>query len=225
MDDNPSLSTEVKDRYKSMYSGIFYKRFILGQWVMAEGAIYDMWDDEVNVYTELLPGEYETMTRYIAVDYGTQNATVFLEILDDGHTLYVENEYYHSGAKTGRQKTDSEYAQDFINFVEGKTVFYTIVDPAAASFRLELRNKGVRVKEADNEVLDGIRLTGAMIGRRLLKINTRCKETLREVPSYTWDPKKSDKGVEMPIKRDDHACDALRYAVKTIVKPRLRFHD
>lgn len=222
MDDNPSLSEATKNRYKTLYSGIFYQRFIRGLWVVAEGAIYDMWTDE-NVYDDppVVQGVLDAGTRDIAIDYGTQNATVFLEILDVGSMVLVQREYYHSGRNTGMQKTDSQYADDLDKFSGGSDqVRFVIIDPSAASFRAELRQRGYRIKEADNEVLDGIRLTATLIARRIVRVHRSCENLIREIGSYVWDPKPTERGKEQPVKKDDHGCDALRYWVKTIFRPR-----
>jgi PBSX family phage terminase large subunit len=223
MDDNPSLSEEIKDRFKKMWKGVFFQRYILGLWVMAEGAIYDMFS-EVNEYvsSDLKRGLSSTATHYIAVDYGTQNATVFLYIIWDGETALVEDEYYYSGKTTGRQKTDSEYGHDLEEFLKGKVIpRNVIIDPSAASFKAELKSRYFRIKDADNDVLDGIRMVGTMFNLGKLKINKeKCPNTIREIQSYVWDPTPTDKGNEKPLKKDDHCPDALRYFVKTIIKPR-----
>lgn len=221
MQDNPSLDTSVRRRLENDYHGVFYQRMILGLWVAAEGAIYSMFGPK-NVYkTPDMPlrfrdGSVRT-NQYIAIDYGTQNATTFLWIIDTGHIVYVHEEYYHSGRTSG-QKTDSQYADDLDAFCKGKNICGVIIDPSAASFRAELRNRGYNLKEADNEVLDGIRMTGALFGNGILKVNARCVNLIRELQSYVWNPKPTDKGKEEPLKRDDHGPDALRYWVKTIFR-------
>lgn len=218
MEDNPSLSEGTRERYRGLYAGVFFKRFILGLWVMAEGAIYDMLDD-ANFYDELPLREHlwENGFHFTATDYGTQNATVFLHFIDDGTRLWIDDEYYHSGRSTGVQKTDSQYADDYERFCEGKPVTLNVLDPSAASFKAELRNRSIRIKDADNEVLDGIRLVSTVMARRILMINRRrCKNTIRELQSYVWDPKPTEKGKEQPMKKDDHGPDAVRYGVKTM---------
>lgn len=220
MDDNPSLSEKTRKRYEALYAGVFYKRFILGLWVMAEGAIYDMWDDDCLYGGDIPDALADRADHYIAIDYGTQNATVFLHIIDDGRTVWVADEYYHSGRISGAQRTDSQYASDLEAFCEGKRINRVILDPSAASFKAELRQRGFVVKDADNEVLDGIRVVGTMLKRRLIQIHARnCPNLVREIQSYVWDPKKTDRGKEQPIKKDDHGPDALRYFCKTIYLP------
>ncbi|MGG3884340.1 PBSX family phage terminase large subunit [Brevibacillus panacihumi] len=224
MDDNLSLSPKTKERYKRMYSGIFYKRYILGLWVLAEGIIYDMWDDDENTFDDQdLPLSFANVTRrYIAVDYGTQNAMVFLDIWDDGDTCWVVNEYYYDGRSRGIQKEDSQYADDFDVFVgRDHPPLYTIIDPSAASFKAALKNRGYRIKDADNDVEDGIRNVSTMMMKRKLRVHRRnCPNFLKERASYIWDEKSAQKGKEKPIKQNDHSMDAVRYFVKTIIKPR-----
>lgn len=217
LEDNLSLSQDIIDRYKMLYYGVFYQRFILGLWVIAEGAIYDMFQD-ANLYKDEERNPYVAYRRYIGVDYGTTNPMVFLDCYDDGDTLFVENEYYYDSREKGVQKTDEQYADDLEKFCGDRRPDYVIVDPSASSFKLVLRNRGFRVKDADNDVLNGIRLVSTMLGRLKLRINERCKKTTEEMRSYVWDYKASLHGEERPIKEKDHSCDALRYIVYTMVK-------
>lgn len=220
--DNPNLDPEYLNFIQNAYQGLFYERMILGKWVMGEGAIYTMLSEDNFYEGNLTPHHYQSMDNHISVDYGTQNATVFLHIVDDGETVWVDREYYHSGrfngqSNSGVQKTDSQYADDLIEFRQNHPVLWTIIDPSAASFKAELISRGILVRDADNEVLDGIRLTGSALHQRVIKINKRCVNLIRELQSYCWDPKPTEKGKEQPLKRDDHGPDALRYYIKTMI--------
>lgn len=218
MEDNLSLSEKIRQRYRNMYSGVFFKRYILGQWVAAEGLIYDMFDEDIHTFgvdnvPELLKNS--KTSPVVSCDYGTQNATVFLLWVKADGVSYCVKEYYYSGRTTEHQKTDSEYADDLEAWLDGTTVRRVIVDPSAASFIAELRKRGFRVKKAKNDVLDGIRCTSTEIAEGRLKICAECKNTLREIASYTWDVKAADRGLDKPVKENDHACDAMRYYVYT----------
>lgn len=203
MDDNPSLTDEIRDRYKSMYAGVFYQRYILGLWVMSEGLIYDMFDQTENTYREDIPSLPYSCQRYIACDYGTTNPTVFLDIYDNGEIIRVDREYRWDSRKERRQKTDQEYADDFMEFMGG-TDATVLVDPSAASFIVALRQRGVYVREADNDVLDGIRKTGVLLNRREILIHERCSGLIDELGTYLWDEKASLRGEEKPVKQNDH---------------------
>ena len=215
MDDNLSLSEKIKNRYKSMYSGVFFKRYILGLWVVAEGIIYSMFDKEKHVCdaTEFSYKEY-----YISCDYGTQNATVFGlwgKTIDGKHVLIKE--YYYSGRDKGIQKTDTQYADDLEKFIGDYKVKRIIVDPSAASFIAELRKRGYRVQKAKNDVLDGIRLTSSFMAQDKLLIDEDCVETLKEIASYSWDSDSSKTGEDKPVKEYDHSMDQMRYYFFTAV--------
>ncbi len=225
MDDNYSLSEGVKQKYMSMYTGVFYRRYIEGRWVAAEGAIYDMWDRKLNIYdlSEVEPDYVDRYSRYVAIDYGTANPMVFLDTIDDGTKLWIRNEYYYDSKRSENQrsKTDSQYADDFEAFVDHDHSVTVIIDPSAMSFREELRTRGYRVKEANNEVLDGIRVTSTMIKQRRLKIlRGQCPNLEREIESYVWDEKAIQRGEEAPVKQNDHAMDAMRYLCKTLMTRR-----
>ena len=210
MDDNPSLSEEIKEQYKSMYSGLFYERFIMGRWVMADGLIYDMFDPTENVYRGDIPSLPYSCQRYIACDYGTTNPTRFLDIYDNGEVVRVDREYDWDSRKERRQKTDQEYADDFMEFM-GDVPATVLVDPSAASFIVALRQRGVYVREADNDVLDGIRRVAVLLKRRELLINERCSRLLDEMGTYMWDDKAAMRGEEKPVKQNDHSADCVRY--------------
>lgn len=219
MEDNLSLSERIKERYRNMYTGVFFKRYILGLWAMAEGIIYDMFSEERHVKSVL---EYVRLLidggRYVSIDYGTQNATVFL-LWNKGRDgkWYCIREYYYSGRDKGVQKTDSEYAEDLIKFLDGTPVKAVIVDPSAASFIAELNKRGFTVIQADNDVEDGIRLVATLLNTERLAFSRSCKNTIMEFASYIWDPKAAERGEDKPIKQHDHAMDAVRYFCYTIL--------
>lgn len=229
MEDNLSLSDKVKARFRSMYAGVFYLRYIKGLWKTAEGLIYTMFSDD-NMYDQLDGRTRHISTKSISVDYGTTNPCVFYEIWDDGQILWVENEYrWDSRSEEARrspnpQKTDAQYADDMAEFMgrRPEDQCMIIVDPSAASFIQELRSRGWVVKEADNEVLDGIRKTGALFEKRQIQVNRRkCPGLIGELQSYVWDDKAAEKGEEKPVKQLDHGPDAIRYKVNSL--PNWRF--
>ena len=221
MDDNLSLSEEIKKRFRGMYTGIFFKRYILGLWCMAEGMIYDMFSEETHVESmkniRAFLNDRRTC-RYVSIDYGTQNATAML-LWNKGTNgvWYCIREYYYSGRDEMKQKTDSEYVDDLDKWLEGTEINAAIVDPSAASFIAELRKHGYRVIKADNDVLDGIRLVGTLFNRKKIIICNTCKNLIIEIQSYVWDKKASERGEDKPVKTADHACDSLRYMANTII--------
>lgn len=224
MDDNLSLTEEIKARYRSLYAGVFYLRYIKGLWAVAEGLIYTMFSEECT-YSSLASHIPNTAQKMIAVDYGTTNPCVFLETWDDGKTIWVEREYRwdsrsEEAQRSGRsQKTDKEYADDMADFIgiRPEDQCTIIVDPSAASFIQELRSRGWVVKPADNEVLDGIRKVSTMLVSGRLKVNRRkCKGLCAEMQAYVWDDKAQERGEEKPVKQKDHGPDALRYRINAL---------
>jgi len=214
IDDNPSLSEKKKAFYKRMFSGVFYQRFILGLWVLAEGIIYDMFRKEEHVVpTE--PRQYSAI--HISVDYGIYNPTVFAKWGLCGKTWYKIDEYHHSG-KEGFQKTDEEYYKDLEKFVGADNIKTIIVDPSAASFIALIKKRGrFKVQKAKNDVLQGISNTGSAMQSKRILYNDCCKHTFEELSAYCWDPKASERGEDKPLKEHDHHMDADRYFVNTIL--------
>jgi len=214
LEDNETLPTDYVDSLKREYTGLWYKRYILGLWVAAEGAIYDMFDESKHVISGPLPPMVEEI---VGVDYGTANPSCFLKlgyVLQGDHARkwIVSSEYYFDGRK-GRQKTDVELGNDLTAWLGGSHPSSIQIDPSAASFKAQLRSMGVaQLRDADNSVLDGIRTVASMLTSGKLLIHESCKHLLEEIPGYAWDSKKQDRGLDAPIKVDDHCCDALRYA-------------
>ena len=226
MDDNLSRSEAIKADYRSMYAGVFFLRYIKGLWAVAEGLIYTMCTDKNYYEDEERPIALKSISqKYITVDYGTSNPCVFLEIWDDGETVWADREYrWDSRSEEARQtgnpqKTDAQYADDMEEFMgrEPEDQCPIVVDPSAASFIAELQKRGFYVIPADNEVLDGIRATATLLAQDYLKINKNCKGLRSEMRSYVWDDKAAQRGEEKPVKQLDHGPDALRYYIKTIL--------
>lgn len=219
MDDNPSLDEVTRNRYKRMYSGVFFQRFILGLWVMSEGIIYDSFDEEK--MTLDIPESMKFDKHYVSVDYGTLNATSFLLWGRNNKTWYARDEYYYSGRETKRQKTDAQYVDAMNEFISkyglSKSDVTLIIDPSTASFITALRNEGYNVEKAKNDVLDGIRATATAMNEGSILFSKKCKNLIKEFGSYRWDDKASLLGEDKPMKEFDHAMDALRYFVFKVV--------
>jgi PBSX family phage terminase large subunit len=223
MADNPNLTNEFIESQKKLYTGFFYKRFIEGLWVIAEGAIYkDSWSDDLLYDVKDEPvglrrqGGYQQ--RLIAVDYGTTNPMVFLDIYDDGKLFWVVREYYWDSAVEMRQKTDAEYVEDLLAFMGPQRDAKVIVDPSAASFKVEMLKRGIWHADAENEVNEGIRLVSMILNQKLVRFcRQTTKKTVQEVQTYAWDSKAALRGEEKPLKIHDHGPDALRYFAETDV--------
>lgn len=216
LEDNPALDPEIVERYKNTYAGVFYRRYILGEWCVADGLVYPMFDKTKHIATE----QYSGGVYYISIDYGTLNPTAMgLWQLRNGKAVMLK-EYYYDGRKQKRQKTDEEYADDLEAFAEGYQIERVIVDPSAASFKETLRRRGkFAVMDANNAVLDGIRLTGSLLLAGRILFDASCENTFDEFGSYCWDEKKETDAV---VKESDHAMDMIRYFVYTIMRREVR---
>ena len=217
LDDNPVLEEDYKKAIKSSYTGMFYKRFILGEWAMSTGAVFDAWDD-LNVYDK----DYPSPSFYAAgVDYGTVNPTA-CHIAAITPKMWpqvrIEKEYYFDSAKYGRQKTDGELAREIHDFLRYTPITAIYVDPAAASLKLELRNRELPVVDANNDVLFGIKMMGKLIAGKNLMVHKSCSNLIEQIQSYQWCPKAAQRGEDKPIKEKDHAVDSVRYLCASVFK-------
>jgi len=221
LEDNSWLTTNnpgYVERIKKEYTGLWYRRFILGEWVQAEGAVYEMWD----VAKHVIPHSQLPQIQHViavGVDYGTTNPTRGLLIgwgygPDNVARLYVLDEWAPSGG------TDAELSLQFRAWINSREPAawrfpeWVFVDPAAASFKLQLFQDGLtNVANGHNTVLPGIRTLSSLLSTRLLLVSDRCEKLITQLPGYAWDPKATAKGKDEPIKVNDHEVDALRYAV------------
>ena len=204
MEDNPSLAPEILERYRTMYSGVFYRRFVLGEWAAAQGQVYDFFDESfVRPVPEGPFGEYR-----VSCDYGTSNPASFGLWGERDGVWYRIGEYYYDSRKEGRQKTDGEDVEALQELVGTRSVTRVIVDPSAASFIQALRQAGFPVEKADNRVLSGIRVTAELLRQGKIVICSPCRDAIREFSLYRWDEKP---GRDAPVKEHDHAIDDIRY--------------
>lgn len=211
LEDNPILTREMIEATKALYSGVFYRRYILGQWCIAEGLVYEF--DKSKHTTKEIPdyGQY-----YISCDYGTLNPFSAGLWCYDGKKAVRIREFYYDGRAKMRMKTDEEYYEDLERLAGDLPVERVIVDPSAASFIETIRRHGrFSVRKAKNEVLDGIHLTARMLQSGSILIHESCEDAIREFGLYAWDEKVS---FDRPIKANDHAMDDIRYFCATVMR-------
>ncbi|MET9848880.1 PBSX family phage terminase large subunit [Streptomyces ossamyceticus] len=219
LDDNVHLDPEYVAHIKRTNVGLFYKRFVLGQWVAAQGAIYDMFDHQTQV-VDIVPMIRKWVS--VGIDYGATNPThaVLIGLADD-RRLYVVSEYRYARGTSNVTLTQADTSRRIIQWLDDVPKYgrvrpsYVVVDPSAASFKTQLLQDGLNPTAADNDVQDGIRLVSNLLGNDQLMIHSSCRELLKEMASYTWDPKAALEGRDAPLKQNDHGVDALRYALKT----------
>ncbi len=211
MKDNPSLSKRIRKRYKALYSGVFYDRFILGKWIAATGLVYPMFLKSTHVFSEAPP-----CSRFIvSCDYGTVNPSSFgLWGHYDGK-WYRLKEYYYSSRVQGQLRTDEEHYEALKCLTKGFDIEYVIVDPSAASFIECIRRHGFfKAVPAKNDVISGIRRVCDALKQGTLMFSEACIDTIREFSLYVWDEKD---GADVPVKENDHAMDDMRYFVNTVL--------
>lgn len=218
MDDNPNLPQDFKDTLKATFKGLFYRRYILGEWVMAEGAIWrDAWSEDLLYDDSTTPiglyGAGGYADRWISVDVGVDHPQVYLEWFDDDRTIWLRREWIWDSRKEMRQKTDAQYADDLEQFMGPNNSCQIRVPPEAASFKAELEQRGLWVVDADNEVAKGIQTVSSLMAKKLVRVHRSCTETIKGIELYAWDPNAAKRGEEKPLKKDDDNADAFRYGL------------
>lgn len=221
MDDNLSLSDKVKQRYYSLYQGTFYRRFILGEWVIAEGLVYQDYNDHIK--DKLWDGNPDELVGrwYISMDYGTINpCSMGLWCVTDNEAIRVD-EYYYNSRKEGYQRTDEEHYAELEKLAGDRYIERVIIDPSAASFKATIKKHGkFFVKSAKNDVINGIRTTSQMLTDGRIKIGVKCKASQEEFGMYRWDDKAE---VDKVVKENDHAMDDIRYFAYTVLKREFKY--
>lgn len=209
LDDNPTLPDAVKDRYRDMFTGVFYDRNILGQWVQAEGVIYK----EYEIINKPIDKK-DISSEDVGVDYGIAGITAYVKLTYLKSGICVITDGYRYNGEDGI-KTDTQLADDLIIFIGKSHIRNVYIDPSAVSFIAELMYRKTKfvVLKGDNAVVPGIKTVLNGFGSKKLVIlkNENNKPLINELTSYAWMPTEDDK----PVKADDHHCDALRYGYYT----------
>ncbi len=211
MQDNPSLSKHIIKRYKSLYSGTFYERFVEGKWCVPSGLVYPMFNEKKHLLSEL-PTSFEKY--YVSCDYGTVNPmSMGLWGKSQGKWYRIREKYYSSKI-SGLLKTDEEYYQDLLDLVKDVKIEAVVIDPSAASFSQCIRyHNKFQVIAAKNDVSDGIYNVTKALYSGIIYFHESCKDSIREFYLYQW-----NEASNTPQKIDDHAMDDIRYFVSTIIK-------
>lgn len=217
IDDNPFLPESFVENLKKEYAGtVYYKRYILGEWAMADGLVYPMYLDAIGEPPEKDEfGKPYADDMCISMDYGTQNAFAAILWEKYGTVWYATREYYYSGRATGVQKTDGDYLEDLNEWRSDiPSRLLVIIDPSAASFIALLKKSGLyKVKTADNAVDDGLRETALAMQNGKIKVSKRLVNWRKEIEGYVWDEKSL---LDRPVKVNDHLMDSMRYCVHTL---------
>lgn len=225
LDDNPSLTVEYKNALKAEYVGLWFRRYVLGEWVAAEGAVYDMWDADRHV----VPWSAVPVIRRwlgVGVDYGTVNPfDALVGGIAADRRIYIVSEYRHDSRRARRQMTDPELSAGLRSWLRAVRLPTTqlrgvepeavCVDPSAASFRVQLYRDGINAMSANNSVLDGIRTVSSLIAADKLRVVDTCTDLCDEMPAYSWDDKAAERGEDSVVKVADHSVDAERYLLHT----------
>ena len=224
IDDNPFLPPEFVENLKQEYAGtVYYDRFVLGRWAAAGGLVYPFFnaDDPRYVVDGFVPKHGSGGRYFVSIDYGTYNPCSMGLWCVAGGVATRFRESYYDGRKNGRQRTDEEHYAELERLTSGVPVDSIIIDPSAASFIETIRRHGrYRVRQAENDVLNGIRVTACLLSAGKMQIDRSCKDSLREFGSYRWDEKKHYDAV---LKEYDHAMDDTRYFAATVLSKELRW--
>lgn len=218
IDDNPFLPPSFVENLKKEYDGtVFYDRYILGKWTLAEGLVYPMFGDSCIVQDIPDTGDY-----YISIDYGTHNPfSAGLWCVTKTEAVRI-GEYYYCGREERKEKTPEEYYSEVKRLAGGVDIKCLIVDPSADAFIATVKkHHEFKVRGAVNDVLPGIQTTAEMIASGKLKIHESCEDAIREFALYRWDEKAESDRV---VKENDHAMDEIRYMVMTVLKKHFKEH-
>lgn len=219
LEDNPNLPQKYVEELKrvNMKSDVFYKRNILGQWVIAEGAIYDQFVESENTFTKAPKMD----TINICCDYGVSTVTTFgvmgiKKSLSEGNSYYLLEETYYDAEEMGVAQTDSQRLENIIRLAkkhglnENNTLF---LPHDAASLKAECEQSKklkMKVRTYTPNTFEDIQTIQQLIADRKFKIHTSCKNSITQAQTYCWDTKAKKRGEDRPLKQDDHCPDMWR---------------
>ena len=225
IDDNPFLDPAYVAYLKRQYTGLWFRRFILGLWIIAEGAVYDSFDLQRHT-VEPADVPFITHWTFLGIDYGTTNP--FHAVLGGvglDKRLYAVAEWRHDSRQAHRQLTDTEYSARLrawlptvpipATALRGPQPRYVVIDPSATSFRVQMHRDGVSSWPANNDVLDGIRTVSGLIAGDQVRFSRACPHLIGEMAGYSWDATAQKKGEDKPMKVNDHGVDGWRYGTYT----------
>ena len=237
--DNPHLPQDYLDDLSRLV-GTARRRYYLGEWVGQEGLVFENFTREANVWTP--PNAFGPWARTVlAVDEGHTNPfVILLARIDSDGRAWIQREVYETKLlledKMARfdalrlaMAQDHELAQDLETLnaeleeraprtLDAPSIEAVIVDPSAADLIAELCARDYPAVAANNEVDAGIKrvrqaLAVAEDGRARLTLSADCLEAQKEAALYMLKP-----GTELPIKKHDHAWDAIRYLVSYLAE-------
>lgn len=222
IDDNPFLPPQFVANLKKEYAGtVYYDRFILGQWAIASGLVYPFVASHPDSY--LVRGPIAGMNGrfFVSIDYGTHNpCSMGLWCVQQGRAVRIKESYYDS-RNAKRQRTDEEHYAALEELARGYYIQSVIVDPSAASFIETIRRHGrYIVIPAENNVINGIRVTATLLQSGRILLHESCTDSLREFAAYSWDDGAQQDKV---IKENDHAMDDIRYFAATVLALEFRW--
>ena len=222
--DDGCLPDKIVNELKREYAGtVYYDRYIRGLWTVAEGLVYQMVADNPERFTLKGPTQGMDGRFFVSIDYGTINpCSMGLWCVQGRRAIRIKESYYDS-RKVNRQRTDEEHYAALEELTRGYYIRYVVVDPSAASFIECIRRHGkYQVRHAENEVINGIRVTADLLNSGKVMIHESCKDSLMEFRTYRWDEKAPE---DKPIKDNDHAMDDIRYFCSTVLAREYRWAD
>jgi PBSX family phage terminase large subunit len=231
MDDNPYLPKDYVESRKRAYTGVFYQRYILGQWVSAEGAVYPMFNIEDHTFNK---AKKNYIDKFISIDYGTSTVAVFQywarrwcgDTRDRVLCYDLLDEFYHDAGATDIQYTDSELSEQLSRFVGNRQCNRVVVPHDSTSFNNQLMRDGFSIAPVNPDVLEGIKTVQNMLRDNRIRIHeSKARDCIKQMQIYSWDSKAQKLGIEKPVKRDDHSPDALRYAVNDEIQSKIQWEE
>jgi hypothetical protein len=232
MEDNPSLSAEVLERYKSMYSGVFYDRYIKGLWVAAEGLVYTVFANEPDKYIigdgiNWLRARDERFARVmIGVDYGgTGSASKFQAtgITSSGLVVALEEDYIK-----GEIDPDG-LNKRFTVFVKAITAKYGRSETRADSAEQILIRGFIHTEQTEGllttvknalklPINDRIMLELLLFRQNRLLISSNCPHLIEAFKTACYDPKKFEDSRLDNGTTDIDSLDAFEYSIEPYYK-------
>ncbi len=215
--DNPHLAADFEAKLRAVYPEAWVRRYLDGSWDVFEGQIFSELNESKHVRAFDVPA-VGIWREFAAMDWGHVNPACFLMFgVDYDGRVFVWGEHYKSGLRP------AQHTEIVKPRLKARKISIVQADPSCwgrerdgGTVAQEFMDAGIILTQANNDVAGGIQYIKRLFADDMIVIHPECVNLIREAKEYRWAPQtasasEKSNAPEEPVKKDDHAVDALRY--------------
>jgi PBSX family phage terminase large subunit len=203
--DNPHIPPDEVEKARAEVTEDRFAQEYLADFRKTEGLVYKEFDRVRHVFSK---DPKNIIKTFGGLDFGFTNPTAAITVKKDKYAVYwVSDEWYKT------KQTDAQVA-DYVAALKWDECY---PDPESPSGVEELKRRGVNTREViknKDSIKNGINVVRELFKTNRLRIHESCTNLIWELETYSYPESKPDRNEdENPVKENDHAMDALRYAL------------